>query len=505
MEAVGMQLPGRRKEAAGEMDSPNLEMNEEEEEEEDEEEEEEEEEEEIRNAGSLDEDEKESDLSDQEMEDLRAQMIQLLEELEEAREMVLKHEDDSLELQGLLEDERLASAQQAEIFTKQIQRLQAQMRSLTDEFDLVQEGKDVELERLEQELQEANEEIHNLRLDAEEAAALHENEIAGLQEELCRLKAELERVQDVRNEYDMEITTLRAEINMKEPGTGDSQPSPEMMVMTHFDDRTASAPSASEEVTRLQEELKTMSTQYQQLSEEYQVLQESNKIMVHQLERLEAMKNSEFPSDRSKSKLDDSPMLYLDSELEGNAERRFSVTRRSSLQLVSSASLKTDLTSTSSGYDEEERNLKLEEDTVLEEESGYEPQTQLREEEQKVELIRAQLQLRLREEEEKVEQIQAQLQSYLREEEQKAELIRAQRDQAQQTMWEMESKYQASHEEWEQLHEELRLCKEEIQRLNGTIPTGGRVPIGGLKPLALFVVLAGGLFLYPCLKRCSSS
>ncbi|XP_042300236.1 coiled-coil domain-containing protein 136-like [Sceloporus undulatus] len=128
--------------------------------------------------------------------------------------------------------------------------INTQMRSLKDEFDSLQEVKDVEMERLERELREANEEIHNLRLDAEEAAALHENEIAGMQEELCRLKAELDRVQLVRNEYDMEVTALRAEINMKKgPDTGDSQTAPETVVMAHADEHLS---SAAEEVARLQ-------------------------------------------------------------------------------------------------------------------------------------------------------------------------------------------------------------------------------------------------------------
>ncbi|XP_025028013.1 uncharacterized protein LOC112541680 isoform X2 [Python bivittatus] len=74
--------------------------------------------------------------------------------------------------------------------------------------------------------------------------------------------------------------------------------------------------------------------------------------------------------------------------------------------------------------------------------------------------------------------------------------------QAQRDLQEMESKYRHSQMEWEQVQEELRLCKEEIERLNGSIPIGGRVPVGGMKPLALFVVLAGGLIL---LKRFSSS
>uniref|UniRef100_A0A8C0G243 Coiled-coil domain containing 136b n=1 Tax=Chelonoidis abingdonii TaxID=106734 RepID=A0A8C0G243_CHEAB len=237
----------------GEVDAPDLE---------------EETEEDVGNTASMEEDEKELDLMDQEMEDLRAQMLQLLEELEETRELAVKHEDDSLELQGLLEDERLASARQAEIFTKQIQRLQAQMRTLKDEFSSLQETKALELEQVERELQEANEEIHGLRLEAEEVAAIHENEIAALQEQLCRLRAELQRVQQVREEYETEITTLRAEITMK--GSGQ-----------------AWAEGRADEVTMLQEELLTLREQYRDLMEEYQTLQESNKIMVHQLENLE--------------------------------------------------------------------------------------------------------------------------------------------------------------------------------------------------------------------------
>nr|XP_060632339.1 coiled-coil domain-containing protein 136 isoform X2 [Anolis sagrei ordinatus] len=467
MEAAGMQLPSsRRKDGAGEVDTSNTELNEEEEEDEEDEEEEEEEEEEaegegvpVKNLGSLDDDDedKASDLSDQELDqNLRAQVLQLLDELEEARETALKHEDDSLELQGLLEDERLASAQQAEIFTKQIQRLQAQMRSLKDEFDSLQEVKDVELERVERELREANEEIHNLRLDAEEAAALHENEIAGLQEELCRLKAELDRVQLVRNEYDMEITALRAEINMKKspPGTADSQSVSEVAPTSDTEERLT---TASEDVAQLQEDLQALRAQYQDLSDEYQILQESNRIMVHQLERLEAIKY------KTRSKSDDSQDSDSEPELVEPNTRRVSIARRNTLRAGASVSFKSaEIVGTSSMEGDDKMDK-------LEEESEYDLQCQLEEEEEKVELVQAQC------------------------------------DQAQHTLREMESKCRRSKTEWEQLHEELRLCKEEIERLNGTIPIGGRVPAGGMKPFALFVVLAGALFLYPCLKRCSPS
>ncbi|XP_016137145.1 coiled-coil domain-containing protein 136-like [Sinocyclocheilus grahami] len=77
------------------------------------------------------EEEKEGDREEQrgvddedELEVLRSQVVQLLLELEETREVSQRHEESYNELQGLLEEERLASAHQAESFTRQIQRLQ---------------------------------------------------------------------------------------------------------------------------------------------------------------------------------------------------------------------------------------------------------------------------------------------------------------------------------------------------------------------------------------------
>ncbi|XP_062839463.1 coiled-coil domain-containing protein 136 isoform X7 [Anolis carolinensis] len=521
MEAAGMQLPSsRRKDGAGEVVTSNTEVNEEEEEDEEDEEEEEEEEEEegegvpVKNLGSLDdddEDDKASDLSDQELDqNLRAQVLQLLDDLEEARETALKHEDDSLELQGLLEDERLASAQQAEIFTKQIQRLQAQMRSLKDEYDSLQGVKDVELERVERELREANEEIHNLRLDAEEAAALHENEIAGLQEELCRLKAELDRVQQVRNEYDMEITALRAEINMKKspPGTSASPSVSELATMSDMEEQLS---NANEEVGHLQEELQTLKAQYHDLSDEYQILQESNRVMVHQLERLEAIKYKT----RSKS---ESESMDSDSEPEqvpvDPSIRRVSIARRNTLRAGASVSFKSvEVVGTSSTEGEE----KMEK---LEEEDEYDLENQLMMEEEKVELVQAQYgpdsfslsssihrgwraksrdltegELAGRKASEPDEPVSI----LCNKESQRSHTDRKTRvkdlkegetidlrkgmergpskcNQARNSLREMESKCRLSQSEWEQLHEELRLCKEEIERLNGTIPIGGRAP-----------------------------
>ncbi|XP_040008530.1 coiled-coil domain-containing protein 136-like [Xiphias gladius] len=156
---------------------------------------------------------------EEELEELRAQVLQLLLELEETREVSQRHEESFMELQGLLDEERLASAHQAESFTRQIQRLQAQLRSVQEEMDSLEEEKESELEEVQEELRSAQEEVLVLQQAAEEAAAERENDIASLQEELCRLRAELQRLHATAQEYELEITTLRAEISMKSQNT----------------------------------------------------------------------------------------------------------------------------------------------------------------------------------------------------------------------------------------------------------------------------------------------
>ncbi|KAM6436304.1 coiled-coil domain-containing protein 136 isoform 2-T2 [Liasis olivaceus] len=334
MEAAGMQLPGRRrrrrrKARAGEVESPNKEVNDEEEEEGDEEEEleeeeqeQEQEEEEPRNLDSVDYGKE----SDQGLDhNLQAQVLQLLDELEETREMVLKHEEDALELQ-------------------------AQMRSRKDEFDSLQETKEVELERVEQELQEANEEIHSLRLDAEEVAAVHENEIAGLQEELCRLKAELQRVQQVRDEYDMELTALRAEIRMKQELFTRGR-----TVVGEAHDEEEQLSNTSLEVAKLQGELTSLSTQYLDLKEEFQTLQASNKVMVHQLEKLEALKY------KFRNRYEDTPSM--ESISQWPSDRRFSIIKPPTTQKGSSVSFwSVEIVGVASDYNNEERMEKVDEE-----------------------------------------------------------------------------------------------------------------------------------------------
>ncbi|XP_044102460.1 coiled-coil domain-containing protein 136 isoform X3 [Neovison vison] len=243
-----------------------------EEEEEEEEEEVEEEEEQVQKGGSVSSlsvsKHRGLSLTETELEELRAQVLQLVAELEETRELAGQHEDDSLELQGLLEDERLASAQQAEVFTKQIQQLQGELRSLREEISLLEREKESELKEIEQELHLAQTEIRNLRQAAEDSATEHESDIASLQEDLCRMQNELDDMERIRGEYEMEITSLRAEMEMKS-----SDPSNSLNLSDY---------------SEMQEELQQLRERYRFLNEEYRALQESNSSLTGQLADLES-------------------------------------------------------------------------------------------------------------------------------------------------------------------------------------------------------------------------
>ncbi|XP_013358752.1 PREDICTED: coiled-coil domain-containing protein 136 isoform X3 [Chinchilla lanigera] len=239
---------------------------------EEEEEEEVEEEEQVQKSGSMSSlsagKHRGLSLTETELEELRAQVLQLVAELEETRELAGQHEDDSLELQGLLEDERLASAQQAEVFTKQIQGLQGELRHLREEISVLEREKENELKEIEQELHLAQAEIQNLRQAAADSASEHESDIASLQEDLYRMQNELEDMERIRGEYELEIASLRAEIEMKSSETSNS------VSLSDF--------------SGLQEELQQLRDRYHFLNEEYQALQQSNSSLTAQLAELES-------------------------------------------------------------------------------------------------------------------------------------------------------------------------------------------------------------------------
>uniref|UniRef100_H3ABL6 Coiled-coil domain containing 136b n=1 Tax=Latimeria chalumnae TaxID=7897 RepID=H3ABL6_LATCH len=198
------------------------------------------------------------------VDDLKSQILLLLHELDEARDLARIHEERFKELQGVLEEERLASAHQAEIFSKQIQRLQAQLRSVQEELDSLEEEKESELLEVREELRLALQEIVIQRQVAEEAAAERENDIATMQEELCRVRAKLEHLRRTTEEYELEIITLRAEIELPVLAAPTSQiPS---VLTGRFD---------------------SFRNECQRLATECQVLQDSNERLKQQLQQLE--------------------------------------------------------------------------------------------------------------------------------------------------------------------------------------------------------------------------
>lgn len=79
----------------------------------------------------------------------------------------------------------------------------------------LEEEKEIELQEAREELRVAQDEVLILQQTAEEAAAERENDIASLQEELCRIRAEISQLENTGLEYELEIVTLRAEIEMK--------------------------------------------------------------------------------------------------------------------------------------------------------------------------------------------------------------------------------------------------------------------------------------------------
>uniref|UniRef100_H3ABL4 Coiled-coil domain containing 136b n=1 Tax=Latimeria chalumnae TaxID=7897 RepID=H3ABL4_LATCH len=203
------------------------------------------------------------------VDDLKSQILLLLHELDEARDLARIHEERFKELQGVLEEERLASAHQAEIFSKQIQRLQAQLRSVQEELDSLEEEKESELLEVREELRLALQEIVIQRQVAEEAAAERENDIATMQEELCRVRAKLEHLRRTTEEYELEIITLRAEIEVKKLATLEKQKEADL---TH------------------------LGNECQRLATECQVLQDSNERLKQQLQQLEEHQHSRATS-----------------------------------------------------------------------------------------------------------------------------------------------------------------------------------------------------------------
>lgn len=83
-----------------------------------------------------------------------------------------------------------------------------QLCSVQEQTERLQEQRQLELRW-------AEEEVLLLQQSAQEAAEERENDIASLQEQLCRLSAQLQHLRATVQEYELELTTLRAEIGVR--------------------------------------------------------------------------------------------------------------------------------------------------------------------------------------------------------------------------------------------------------------------------------------------------
>ncbi|XP_047658480.1 coiled-coil domain-containing protein 136-like isoform X2 [Tachysurus fulvidraco] len=184
--------------------------------------------------GEKEKEEKEEKSKGEELEELRTQILHLLLELEEAQDTSQKHEENSTELQGLLEEERLASAHQAEAFTRQIQCLQAQVCLVQQEMEGVEQQR-VELQEEVLTLQQAAEEyeLETVTLRAEIAMKSQrrdeerrrEGDVEQLKEQLVSLKAECETLKEANSKLTERLQVLQVirssggvEVNEKEDG-----------------------------------------------------------------------------------------------------------------------------------------------------------------------------------------------------------------------------------------------------------------------------------------------
>ncbi|XP_070369170.1 coiled-coil domain-containing protein 136 isoform X11 [Equus asinus] len=148
-----------------------------------------------------------------------------------------------------------------------MEAITSELRSLREEISLLEREKESELKEIEQELHLAQAEIHNLRQAAEDSATEHESDIASLQEDLCRMQNELDDMDRIRGEYEMEIASLRAEMEMKSSDPSNS------LSLSDF--------------SEMQEELHQLRERYRFLNDEYRALQESNSSLTGQLADLE--------------------------------------------------------------------------------------------------------------------------------------------------------------------------------------------------------------------------
>ncbi|KAM5279874.1 sarcolemmal membrane-associated protein isoform 7-T7 [Ctenodactylus gundi] len=169
-------------------------------------------------------------------------------------------------LKALLEEERKAYRNQVEESAKQIQVLQAQLQRLHVDIENLREEKDSEITSTRDELLSAQDEILLLHQAAAKAASERDTDIASLQEELKKVRAELERWRKAASEYEREITSLQNSFQLRCQQCEDQQ---------------------REEAIRLQGELEKLKKEWNILETECHSLKKENVLLSSELQRQE--------------------------------------------------------------------------------------------------------------------------------------------------------------------------------------------------------------------------
>ncbi|XP_057561831.1 sarcolemmal membrane-associated protein isoform X28 [Hippopotamus amphibius kiboko] len=169
-------------------------------------------------------------------------------------------------LKALLEEERKAYRNQVEESSKQIQVLQAQLQRLHINIENLREEKDSEITSTRDQLLSARDEILLLQQAAKKAASERDTDIASLQEELKKVRAELERWRKAASEYEKEIMSLQNSFQLRCQQCEDQQ---------------------REEATRLQGELEKLKKEWNVLETECRSLKKENVLLSSELQRQE--------------------------------------------------------------------------------------------------------------------------------------------------------------------------------------------------------------------------
>uniref|UniRef100_A0A8C6I9L9 Sarcolemmal membrane-associated protein n=1 Tax=Mus spicilegus TaxID=10103 RepID=A0A8C6I9L9_MUSSI len=167
---------------------------------------------------------------------------------------------------ALLEEERKAYRNQVEESAKQIQVLQVQLQKLHMDMENLQEIKDTEISSTRDKLLSAQDEILLLRQAAAEAVSERDTDFVSLQEELKKVRAELEGWRKAASEYENEIRSLQSSFQLRCQQCEDQQ---------------------REEATRLQGELEKLKKEWDVLETECHSLKKENVLLSSELQRQE--------------------------------------------------------------------------------------------------------------------------------------------------------------------------------------------------------------------------